>query len=184
MVSVINQLRLAEDPDFKPSAQPLARLLRRTKTLLGVEPAQQVVDPESESDALVAAFEDRLVTERYGFSNVVEIRYNSSNPKRAAEVVNAVANAYVVDQLNAKFEANRTATTWLHERLRDLGQQALTAERAVSAFRSQNNIVAAGGVLMDEQRVTELNTRLLAARAQTSDAQVRLSKFQAVLTLE
>jgi polysaccharide biosynthesis transport protein len=181
LVSVINQLKLAEDPDFKPSTQPWARLLRRTKALFGVAPVQQVVDPESESDALVAALEDRLVTERFGFSNVVEIRYNSSNPKRAAEVVNAVANAYVVDQLNAKFEANRTATTWLHERLRDLGQQALTAERAVSAFRSQNNIVAAGGVLMDEQRVTELNTRLLAARAQTSDAQVRFSKFQAVL---
>jgi succinoglycan biosynthesis transport protein ExoP len=181
LASVVSQLKLAEDPDFKPSTQPLARVFRRMRALLGAEPAQQVVEPASESDALVAALDGRLVAERFGFSNIVEIRYSSSNPTRAAEVANAVANAYIVDQLNAKFEAKRTATTWLQERLRDLGQQALTAERAVSAFRSEHNVVAAGGRLMDEQQVTDLNTRLVAARAQTSDAQARLSKFRAIL---
>lgn len=181
LVSVINQLKLAEDPDFNPSTQPLARLFGWAKAFFGAEPDRQDVQPTGGPDALVAAFEDRLVIGRVGFSNVIEIRYNSSDPKRAADVANALANAYIVDQLNAKFEANRTATTWLHERLRDLGQQALTAERAVNAFRSQNNIVAAGGRLIDEQQVTDLNSRLVAARAQTSDALTRLNKFQAIL---
>ena len=125
--------------------------------------------------------QDRLTIANIGFSNVIEIKYNSSNPKRAAEVANALANTYIVDQLNAKFEANRTATTWLQERLKDLGQQALTAERAVNAFRSQHNIVAADGKLMDEQRVTELNSRVVIARAQTADALTRLNKFEAIL---
>ena len=113
---------------------------------------------------------------KIGVSNVIEIKYSASDPKRAAEVANALANTYIADQLNAKFEANRTATTWLHERLKDLGQQALTAERAVNAFRSQHNIVAADGKLMDEQRVTELNSRVVAARAQTTDALTRLNR--------
>lgn len=181
LVSVIDQLKLAEDPDFDPSTRPLARLLRTLKAFLGVEAARQDTRQSDGADALVAAFEDRLTTSRVGFSNVIEIQYSSSNPKRAAEVANALANTYIVDQLNAKFEANRKATTWLHERLRDLGQQALTAERAVNAFRSQNNIVAADGKLMDEQRVAELNSRLVAARAQTSDALARFDKFQAIV---
>jgi capsular exopolysaccharide synthesis family protein len=69
----------------------------------------------------------------------------------------------------------------LHERLKDLGQQALTAERAVNAFRSQNNIVAADGKLMDTQQVTELNSRLIVARVQTTDALTRLNKFEEIL---
>jgi capsular exopolysaccharide synthesis family protein len=62
-----------------------------------------------------------------------------------------------------------------------LGQQALTAERAVDAFKSQNNIVAASGKLMDDQQVTELNSRLVAARAQTSDTLARLNRFETIL---
>ena len=132
-------------------------------------------------DGLVAAFDDRLSAVRLGYSTVIEISFNASNAERAAEIANAVANAYVTDQLNAKFEANRIATGWLQDRLKALGQQALTAERAVNAFKSQNNIVAAGGKLMDEQQVTDLNSRLVAARAQTSDALARLNRFETIL---
>lgn len=182
LAAVVNQLKLAEDPDYSPTANPLRRLVVRAKALFGLGGASAgQASSEYDLDDLVGILEDRLLMGRLGFSNVIEIRYNSSNPRQAARVANAVANTYIVDQLNAKFEANRTATTWLHERLRDLGQQALIAERAVNAFRSQNNIVAAGGKLMDEQQVTELNSRLVAARAQTSEAQTRFNRFQSIL---
>ncbi len=59
----------------------------------------------------------------------------------------------------------------------------MTAEQAVNAFKLQNNIIAAGGKLMDEQQVTELNSRLAAARAQTSDALTRLNRFQTTLRM-
>ena len=179
MVSVINQLKLAEDPDFNAPEPLPAQLIGRVKALFRTP----VVEPKEGvgQDDLVAVFQDRLSVASIGFSNVIEIKYNASNPKRAAEVANALASTYILDQLNAKFEANRTATTWLQERLKDLGQQALTAERAVSAFRSQNNIVAADGKLMDEQRVTELNSRLVAARVQTTDALTRLNKIEAII---
>lgn len=132
-------------------------------------------------DGVVAAFDSRLSAIRLGYSTVIEISFNSSDAERAAEIANAVANAYVTDQLNAKFEASRIATGWLQDRLKELGQQALTAERAVNAFKSQNNIVAAGGKLMDDQQVSELNSRLVAARAQTSDALARLNWFETIL---
>jgi len=182
LAAVIDQLKLAEDPDFRPQAQQVTGLLGRVKALLGgAEPAREGSERPNELDDLVAAFVDRLVVARIGVSNVIEIKYSASDPKRAAEVANALANTYIADQLNAKFEANRTATTWLHERLKDLGQQALTAERAVNAFRSQHNIVAADGKLIDEQRVTELNSRVVAARAQTTDALTRMNRFDDIL---
>jgi succinoglycan biosynthesis transport protein ExoP len=181
--SVIKQLRLADDRDFRGSrdlVEPLRLAFRRWygSHLNGAQLQSQDIP----MDGLVAEFDDRLSAMRVGFSNVVEVSFNASNPDRAAEIANAVANAYVTDKLNAKFEANRTATSWLQERLKELGQQALTAERAVNAFKSQNNIVAAGGKLMDEQQVADLNGRLVAVRAQTSEALTRLNRLQAILS--
>lgn len=180
--SVINQINLADDPDFNTSAQPLQKLLGAFKGLFGAEPVKRDDKISNEAkDGLIAAFQDKLQVSRVGMSNVIEISYSSRSPQRAAQVANAVAKTYIADQLNAKFEANRNATSWLQDRLRELGQQALTAERAVNAFKVQNNIVAVGGRLMDEQQVTDLNGRLVAARAQTSDALARLDRFQIIL---
>ncbi len=178
-ISVINQLKLAGDEDLNGSSQPLNSLVRWIR---GTKPAAPPAEPGDQlSDGVVAAFQDRLSAIRVGYSNVIEISFNSSKAARAAEIVNAVANAYITDQLNAKFEANRRATAWLQDRLRDLGQQALTAERAVGAFKSQNNMVSAGGKPIDEQQVSDLNSRLVAVRAQTSDAAARLNRFEAIL---
>jgi polysaccharide biosynthesis transport protein len=181
-ISVINQLKLAEDPDFKGSGRFLSSLWRIIRgRFVTLAPDQPAGSDERPLDRIVAAFENRLSATRIGLSNVIEISFNSSTAERAAEIANAVANAYITGKLNAKFDANRTATAWLQDRLRELGQQALTAERAVNAFKSQNNIVAAGGKLMDEQQVTELNSRLVAVRAQTSEALARLNQFEAIL---
>jgi exopolysaccharide transport family protein len=180
-ISVINQLRLADDPDFRSSGRSWSKLLRTVRGWFATQPPEQEALPDRPLDDIVAAFESRLSAGQIGFSNVIEIAFNASKADRAAEIANAIANAYIADQLNAKFEANRTATTWLQDRLRELGQQALTAERAVNAFKSQNNIVSTGGKPVDEQQITDLNSRIVAARAQTSDASARLSRYETIL---
>ena len=83
--------------------------------------------------------------------------------------------------VEAKLQANRTAATWLQERLQQLGEQSVAAERAVLEFKQQNNIVAADGKLMDEQQLTDLNGRLVAARAQTSDLLARLNRIETII---
>jgi polysaccharide biosynthesis transport protein len=181
-ISVINQLKLADDPDFSGSGRPLQVLWRGVRGWFGKQPADPLAVPEDRQlDAVIAAFEARLSATRVSISNVIEISFSSSTPVRAAEIANAVANAYITDQLNAKFEANRRAIAWLQDRLQELGQQASTAERAVNAFKAQNNIVSNGGKPIDEQQVTDLNSRLVAARAQESDTLARLNQFETIL---
>ncbi len=172
---VINQLKLADDPEFKEPGRSWRSIIREW---LGGPHRARPVDP---MDWLVDNFDKRLSAIRLGLSTVIEISFSAGSAERSAEIANAIANAYVTDQLNAKLDANRTATAWLQDRLKELGQQALTAERAVNAFKSQNNIVAAGGKLMDDERVSELNSRLVAVRAQTSEALARLNRFETIL---
>ncbi len=173
--SVINQLKLADDPEFKEPGRSWRSIIREW---LGGPHRARPVDP---MDWLVDNFDKRLSAIRLGLSTVIEISFSAGSAERSAEIANAIANAYVTDQLNAKLDANRTATAWLQDRLKELGQQALTAERAVNAFKSQNNIVAAGGKLMDDERVTDLNGRLVAARAQASEASARLNRLETIL---
>ncbi|WP_128918295.1 MULTISPECIES: AAA family ATPase [Bradyrhizobium] len=183
--AVIKQLTLADHPDFKevrPLQSWLLGLLRRWRSA----PSQgaQPTPPEQPSEATIANFLDRLSAGRVGYSHVIEIAFTSSDPALAADIANAIAKAYINDQLEAKFEATRTATSWLRERLRNLGEEALTAERAVEAYKSQNNIVSSGGKPIDEQQITELNTRLATARAQSSEATAKLSRYEALLAVD
>jgi polysaccharide biosynthesis transport protein len=181
-VAVINQLKLEDDPDLNGSGPSLFSLWYRFRAWVSPRlKDRQFEAPNQPPEDVIKAFQERLSAYRVDFSNVIEVTFSSSRAKRAAEIANAVAKAYIADQLNAKFEANRTATSWLQERLRDLGEQALTAERAVSAYKSQNNIVTSGGKPIDEQQVTELNSRLMTARAQTSDALARLNRYETIL---
>lgn len=180
-ISVIDQLNLAADLS-RGSSSALASFVRRVRGWFGGPTVDEHADASGQPvDDLVAALLDRLSVTRVNASNVIELSFNWRDAARAAEIANAIANGYVADQLNARLEANRTAAAWLQERLRELGDQSETAERAVNAYKSQNNIVSAGGKPIDEQQVTEINSRLVAARAQTSDALARLNRYESIL---
>jgi succinoglycan biosynthesis transport protein ExoP len=179
--AVITQLKLEEDPEFSPSSLGAIRgALRWLRGSAGEDTSPDAA--AAKKDALIAAFTDRLTVRRLGVSYVIEIGFSSRSPQRAAEIANAVANAYMLDQLESKYQASRTATSWLQDRLRELTQQVSAAERAALAFKAQNDIVAADGKLMDEQQVADLNSRLVAARAQTSDVLARLNRVQAIIS--
>jgi len=180
--TVINQLGLENDPDFSGSRPSLFSLWYRIRAKF-LPPPEDLPSaaPGQPSNDAITAFLNRLSAGRIGTSHIIEVSYNSSSAKRAAEIANAIANDYIADQLNAKVEANRSATSWLQERLHDVGEQALAADRAVNGYKSQNNIVSSGGKSIDEQQVTDLNSRLVAARAQTSDTLAKLNRYEAVL---
>jgi polysaccharide biosynthesis transport protein len=176
-VSVIKDLHLTEVPEFVGGG---VRLMDRVFNYLGASPPP----PRSEFELMrqaINVFERNLEALRVGMSYVLDITYTSNDPDRAAQIANAVADAYIVDQLDAKFQANRRASNWLQDRVGGLRDQAAAAERAVVAYKQENNIVAAGGKLMNEQQVADLNTQIVLARAHTSEAEARLNRIQLII---
>ena len=174
--AVIEQLHLARDLASSASS-PLRALISRAQAFFG----KRTDAAKPQSDELVEAFLKQLSASRVALTNVIDVSFNWNDPVRAAEIANAIGKAYITDQLNAKFEANRTATLWLQQRIQELGDQAENAERAVNAYKTQHNIVSSDGKSFDEQQITDLNSRLVAARAQTADLQARLSRYESVL---
>lgn len=183
-LAVIKKLHLADDPEFVgPNGGLVPSLNRLVADLFGLKDA-----PRSDSDLTqqaVNSFKSRLNVKRVGLTYAIEISFRSLNPERAAQIANAVTDAYVVDLLEAQSQAARRASAWLQDQIRELRDQASAAERAVVEFKTTNNIVSigpeAGGRLMDEQRVMELDSQLVAARAQLSEAEARLDRIEALL---
>lgn len=183
-VTVIDQLKLTDDPDFSASGPSLHSVWQRVRSWASTGARKDAYSDRQgvPSDEIADALLSRLSVSRVGYSNVIELGFSSSSAARAAEIVNAIANTYVADQLNAKFDANRRATTWLQDRLSELGDQAIAAQRAVDVYKTQNNIVSLDGRLIDEQQITEMNNRLAVARAQTSEATAKLARYETLLT--
>jgi polysaccharide biosynthesis transport protein len=178
--SVIKKLQLMSDPEFGSSQ---ARTWHPLGFLFGTTAAEPTATQQSDAtsmEGLIAALHGNLKIEPIG-GRVVAIEYSSPSPQQAAQIANAFANAYITDQLEAKFDANRIATNWLQQRQQQLREQADAAQRAVDSFKKQNDIVTADGKSLDNIQVAELNNRLVAARAQTSDIAVRLDRLQAIV---
>ena len=113
---------------------------------------------------------------------VIEIGFKSIDPDRAAEIANAVADGFIVDQLEARYQTIRTATTWMQDRLNELRSQVSAADRAVIDYKAANNIVdtKAGGPISD-QDLTALNADLIKVRADAVEAKARLDRLTQIL---
>jgi exopolysaccharide transport family protein len=176
LAPVVQKLKLADDPEFgSPSSGLIQRVFHVITNPTSAEP---ILDP---TETAIATLTDRLTVNRVGWSFLIEIGASSRSAEKSAQIANAVATAYIEDQQEAKRDANRTASTWLQERLQQLAEKNTAAEQAVLAFKKQNNIVSADGRRLDEQNLADLNTRLVAASTHTSDVVARLSRLESIV---
>jgi polysaccharide biosynthesis transport protein len=180
--SVIEQLRLFQDPEFlDPSLKDV--IFGFLFGLFGsaekppAEPSESLVKRR-----VLAALQDRLSVTRIGQSYVMDLSVRSTNPEKAARIANVVASAYIEDQLDAKYAATRQASNWLQERMQELQAQTSAQQRAVAEFREKNNIVDAGGRLINDQQLSELNSQLILAQTATVEAKARYDRISEIMT--
>ena len=181
-LAVVKELHLTEDPEFTKAS---GGILGFVFNLFASSEAQS--EEQLTRKALRTFLQGRSVS-RVGRTYVLDIGFTSLSASRANGIANAIADAYIVDQLEAKYQATRRAGAWLQDRIKELRTQASTADRAVLDYKEQNKIVdvgggsAVGGVrLLGEQQLGELNTQLGTARAATVDAKARLERITEVM---
>jgi succinoglycan biosynthesis transport protein ExoP len=175
---VIARLHLTEDPEFVGAGQGLRR---RIFSLFRLTPAAQPSNDDV-MRGILATLKDNLNVVRLGRSYIEQISYTSLDRNKAATIANAFADAYIEDQLQAKFEATRRASTWLEQRIGELRQQASDAYKAVQDFKSENSIIiGVDGKLASEVELDQLGIALAKARADTSQARAKLDRISRVL---
>ena len=176
---VISRLHLIEDPEFIKAGSSLKRqifsLLRLTKE-------SEQLSKDQLMRRVLSTLKDNLGVVRLGRSYIEQISYTSLDRDKAASIANAFADAYIEDQLQAKFEATRRASAWLEQRIGELRQQASDAYRTVQDFKSENSIIiGVDGKLASELELDQLGIALAKARADTSQAKAKLDRISRVM---
>lgn len=181
-LSVIKNLHLADDPEFVgPDGGLVSTIFGLASKAMNLFGSGGPPSEYSLTRIALGRFESNLKIKRVGLTYIIDIDYDSLNPQRAAQIANAVADAYVVDALEAKYQSTKRAAGWLQDRLKELRTQATDADRAEVDFKAKNNIVDTGGQLLNEQQLAQLNSALIQARAQTAESKARLDEVQQIV---
>jgi polysaccharide biosynthesis transport protein len=182
---VVEKTNLTTDPEFGQTGSGMFGFftgLFRSKE----EPSRPVGNgDEIPPQVLVAigALSDALNVDRVQRSYVISISVTSKDPIKAARLANAVAEAYAVDQLDARYEGAKRASAWLADRLVVLREQVRQSEEAVAQFRREHNLqttTSEAKVTITDQQLAELNARLVAARADTAEKRAKYEQAQNV----
>ncbi|WP_089174253.1 Wzz/FepE/Etk N-terminal domain-containing protein [Bosea sp. AS-1] len=174
---VIDKLKLLEDPEF---AEPSA-----FSSLFGWILPRRSEDIEGAQEELRRKVTDKLLSrlnvQRLNKTFILSVDFLSRDPVKAATIANAIADGYLLEQLDSKYDATRRASAWLQDRIAELRDKSLESDRAVQQFREKNNLIQAGGRLINDQSLSELNTQLSLARSQRALAEARFAQIQSII---
>ena len=101
-------------------------------------------------------------------SRIAELRYTSTDPVFAAHAANAVAKAYIQQNLEFKFNTSKEAADWLNERLSEQRKAVEASESALQAFKERHGAVSVADTASNivVARLTDLNSALTKAKTE------------------
>jgi polysaccharide biosynthesis transport protein len=200
---VADKLRLDQDPEYgaKPTST-LGLAMREVRSIyarwIGVDADKgraqhdrdlqldarglagfdaQAIDNSRRARA-IESLESRLRVATRSRSYVIAVSLDSAVPAKAKQIVETITYFYVVDQLQAKLDANKRATEFFDHRLAELKRKVEAAERAVATYRENSGLTIGKDSTVASQSLSELNTQLIQARAQRVDRESRLVALQ------
>jgi capsular exopolysaccharide synthesis family protein len=188
---VVDELGLMDDPEFNPalveSEYSLLDEIDPAKWLaaLGLGSGQTeavALAPEQaairERETVINAYLGRLLVETVPFTYVLEISFTSEEPDKAALIANTTADLYILEQLEAKFEATQQANSWLSRRLEQLRQDVIAADNELTDYQTEYSLGGEQRQSLIEQQLNSANGELMQARADRAEAQARLQQMQ------
>lgn len=156
---------LAPAPPATPVQAPKPAAARADRSADASDPRRQ---------AAIGAVAGHLNVSLLGRTFVILITAESPDGTMSARIANAVAEAYLADQIDTKNEANRRATEWLEQRLAELRRNLQVAEEAVATYRRDKGLAGSPEGAISSQTLSELNARYTAARGRRIEKEARL----------
>lgn len=198
---VVRRLELHMDPRFTTSQPTLmAELLRMpVRAIRGLLAqargflSEDLPDPATVEQVRVDAEEraidwaaQRLRAGISAFSlrgsRVLQVRYTSQSPGLSAQIANAIAEAYIDDQLEATDAASQRAIDWLRQRRDELRAQLEQVTQIAERFREENGLLGVDVDLLVSAELERLTQDLVAARASVVDLEARDRRLTEIVT--
>ena len=183
-LSVIEKLNLTSDPEFTEESfiGSLISTIVGWAQLAPDRPGDDAQDIQLRLQRrALAYFQKMMLVKRLEKTFVLDLEFSSRSATKAASIANAIADAYLLDHLEAKYDATRRTSLWLQERIEELRQKSSQAEMAVEKYKEDNKLIGAKGSLVNEQQLAELNSQLTLARAEMARTQARYDLIESLI---
>ena len=154
--NVVDQLKLADDPDIKSSF---------------TDGGNEGVDIR---DWLAERLLKRLAVEPSRESGVIGISYKASDPEKAAAIANGFASEYQKTSIQLKAEPLRKVSAYFTEQVTVLRENLEAAQSKLSKAQQEKGIVNLDTRLdVESSRLNDLSNQLVAIQAKLAEAQSR-----------
>ena len=112
-------------------------------------------------------------------SNVIQIGYQSPDPRFAAGLANAFAQAYIATTLELRVDPAKQFTTFFNSQSKEAREALERAQTRVSTFQREKGIIASDERLdVEGARLSELSSQLVQIQAISSESGSRQSAAQ------
>ncbi len=184
---VVNRLGLVDHPEFNKVEESLlpfsaADIKASIKALIPVElPGTDVQGEDDPFNDVVEAFMEMVSIEPVRKSQLVKISFESADPKLAASIANAIGEAYIENNLEAKLELTLKASSWLSSRLEVLRADLTVAEQKLQKYREEEKIVGdRGGLDIAGQELELIANKRVEAQRERLEAESLYRQVQAI----
>ncbi|MBN8982947.1 MAG: chain-length determining protein, partial [Rhizobiales bacterium] len=167
---VVDQMDLSKDPEFNG----------RGSLIAGIKAALGFGGDDNPHLAALRGLRLATSTKRNERSYVIDISVSAREPQRAADLANAVANAFLEEQASANANFNRRLSDAIRSQLERMRSAVSHSEQAVAAYKAAHNLVGSRDRLVTDQELTEANTQLSNAQARLNEAQARVKLVESI----
>lgn len=189
---VIERLELITDPEFntiyRESLQKYApELLDQPSSFKTLNVYQNEMDNvpsglvDYQINNTVTTFLRNLDVRTIPGSFAIQIQFSSKNPAKSALIANTIADMYIEERLEQKFEAGRKLTEWLDTRLSELREQVRESELAAAQYQAEHNLTQGTRNMLSAEQVSQINSQLINAKAKRAEAEARLTQINNII---
>lgn len=122
----------------------------------------------------------RLFVEPVKDSRMVNIRVEDPDAERAAQLANAIADAYMQSNLERRVDGTKNAAEWLQDQLSDLKSKLSESELALFTFKKDNDLIYTtfeNKQSITSQKLVAINDTLTKIRTHKAELDARVKSI-------
>jgi capsular exopolysaccharide synthesis family protein len=184
---LVERLDLDADPEFNPDLRPdaaisVGALIAWVRGFLpGSDEPRDLARPGSVRDRTIDAVLDRLSVSNVRQSYVFRITVTTEDPEKSALLANTLADLYILEQIEVKFDATAQATEWLTDRVGTLQVELERAEAALKDFTASSDIINADTLAALNRQIKDLRDRRSGVVATAEATAARLAALEGAI---
>ncbi|MGC9460811.1 GumC family protein [Vibrio genomosp. F10] len=172
---VIKQFQLFNNPEFNGEARHFS--IRGTLFHYIYALRDSIITPDETNERnslseslytkrlVLQNFKNKLTISPIRKTQLVKITFESYSPVTSATLANAVGQAYIDSNIEAKLLINQEATEWITAKLDDLARSLRLSETKLTNFQKDQGLVDAQGIdSLQTNELTYLTTQIANAR--------------------